>query len=323
MNRRRLLALASLLLVVLVVGLGAFETYVFDQITLVDPSTNVNLANRPDDFRLYGYEDFPDFDTSPFEMPVYESVRLPSRTAGVEVAAWYIPGEADAPGVVVTHGLRGCTCEANMLVPAGMLHRNGFNVLMIDLRNHGQSTVTTGHAAFGSTEYLDVLGAWDWLTREKGVPPERIGLFGGSMGAATSLIALAQEPRVPAAFVDSPFFRFEELLEDNLELKGYPRRLAPGAIWMGYLITRESLYAHTPDEGLWNGGERPLYIVHGTLDDRINLHHQQEYADAVRDSGANATLWLVEGAGHVQSSFLMPGEYEQRLTTFFRAALHE
>jgi dipeptidyl aminopeptidase/acylaminoacyl peptidase len=202
-----------------------------------------------------------------------------------------------------------------------MLHRSGFNVLLIDLRNHGQSTVTSGHAAYGSTEYMDVLGAWDWLAAAKGFEPRRIGLFGGSMGAATSLIAFAEEPRVPAAFADSPFFTIEELLGDNLVLKGYPRWLAPGALWMGRLAWGENLYAHAPGEALLKDAGRPLYIVHGTADQRIAPHHAQEYADLARASGANATLWLVDGAGHQQSSFLVPDEYERRLTAFFRKAL--
>jgi dipeptidyl aminopeptidase/acylaminoacyl peptidase len=316
-----ILIVAITLLLVLGAGFLGFEGYVYNQFTQVDPSANINLANRPEDFKLNGYAAFPDFDTSPYEMPDYETVQVPSRSAGIMLAGYYVPGDPAAPAVIVVHGLAGCTCEPNILVPAGMLHNNGFNVLLIDLHNHGQSTITNGHAAFGSTEYLDVLGAWDWLIAEKGFAPERIGLFGASMGAATALIALAQEPQVAAAFVDAPFYTVEELLADNLALKGYPRWLAPGALRLGRFISGDNLYAHTPAEGFWQDNGRPLYVVHGTADQRIARYHQQEYAALAEESGANATLWVVEGAGHVQSAFLVSAEYEQRLTVFFGAAL--
>jgi dipeptidyl aminopeptidase/acylaminoacyl peptidase len=317
---RVLLALAALA-VALFLGVAGFETYVFSQITAVDPGANENLANRPDAFRLNGYDQFPDFDTSPYEMPTYETVSLPSRAAGVDLAGWFVPGDPAAAAVVLTHGFRGCTCEPSVLVPAGMLHQSGFNVLLIDLRNHGQSTVTNGHAAFGSTEYLDVLGAWDWLATQRGFAPSRIGLFGGSMGAATSLIALAQEPGVPAAWADSPFFAFEELLRDNLAPRGLPGWLAPGAIRMGRLAWGDDLYAHRPSEAFLQDRARPLYVVHGTADQRIALYHDEEYRALAQATGANATFWLVAGAGHQQSSFLVPDEYERRLVAFFHGAL--
>ena len=44
-----------------------------------------------------------------------------------------------------------------------MLHRAGFGVLLIDLRNHGASDIDNGRWAGGSKEFLDALGAWDWL----------------------------------------------------------------------------------------------------------------------------------------------------------------
>ena len=78
-----------------------------------------------------------------------------------------------APVVIVTHGLNGCKCDPNALTVAGMLHRNGFNVLLYDMRNHGQSDIDNGRAAIGNKEFQDVLGAWDWLIAEEHFTPAR------------------------------------------------------------------------------------------------------------------------------------------------------
>ena len=58
-----------------------------------------------------------------------------------------------------------------------MLHRNGFSVFLMDLRDHGDSEGDDARFAGGSEEYMDVLGGWDWV-RSQGVPAARIGLLG-------------------------------------------------------------------------------------------------------------------------------------------------
>ena len=66
--------------------------------------------------------------------------------------------------------------------------------LRIDLRNHGDSGTTGGRHTGGIRESADVLGAWDWLVAERDLTPERIGLFGISLGAASVVIAAGDEP---------------------------------------------------------------------------------------------------------------------------------
>ena len=79
----------------------------------------------------------------------------------------------------------------------------------------------------------------------------------------------------------------------------------------------EDLRVHTPREGLIKDVGRPLYLVHGTADQKVGFHHNRELAALAQQSGANATFWVVEGAGHVESVFHSPAEYEQRISAFF------
>ena len=104
-------------------------------------------------------------------MPHYESVRFPSRQPGINIAGWWVEGKPGAPAVILVHGLGGCKNAIDVLVPAGMLWRNGFSVLMIDLRNIGESDFVDGRSTAGNVEYQDVLGAWDWLVTNKGYQP--------------------------------------------------------------------------------------------------------------------------------------------------------
>lgn len=316
----KIIPLAVALVALLGAGYLTLEYVIFDRLTEVDAASSFNLPNTPNNFKVRGGTHL-EFDTTAYEMQQYEDVRISSRQPGIQLDAWYIATDPAAPAVVLTHGFGQCKCDSNVLTAAGMLHRHGFNVLLIDLRNHGKSDIVNKRAGYGSYEYQDVLGAWDWLARQKGFPPRRIGLYGVSMGADSTLIALAQEPRIAAAFVDSPFFDVTDLLADELGRRNLPRVLAPGAILVGRLVTGDNLLLHSPQEGILLDKSRPIYLVQGTADQRVDVHHHYEYVALARQTGANVTDWVVEGAGHIESMFVAPADYEQRLVGFFQNAL--
>src|SRR3954447_16676545 len=172
--------------VVALAGAGAYvgaSAIVYDRLTSVPggcPASQV--TNSPERFKV---PNPPDFDPSPWFMPAPETVAFPSRDSAITISGWYVPAaDPDAPTVVIVHGHMACKHDHSVLLPAGMLHRNGFAVLLIDLRDHGDSTYEDGRYAGGTEEYRDVLGAWDWLQTAKRARPERIGLLRVSLGAA-------------------------------------------------------------------------------------------------------------------------------------------
>ena len=77
-----------------------------------------------------------------------------------------------------------------------------------------------------------------------------------------------------------------------------------------------------PQEALTNDAGRPIFIVHGTGDTRINVHHTRDLAALGEQTGANLTVWIPEDVGHVEAEFAFPEEYEQKLVEFFRSALN-
>ena len=153
------------------------------------------LARRPGEHAGAVYSVPARFDQdspTPWPLPEPEEVEFASRDpelAGKSLAGWWIPADAAdpaaAPAVVLVHGIQSCRREANVLLPAAMLHRAGFSVFLMDLRDHGDSEGDDGRFAGGSEEYLDVLGGWDWVAAQ-GVPAERIGLLGLSFGSANA-----------------------------------------------------------------------------------------------------------------------------------------
>jgi uncharacterized protein len=254
-------------------------------------------------------------------MPRYELVRFPSRQAGINIAGWYVEGKPDAPAVILVHGKFGCKQAQDILLPAGMLARNGFHVLMIDLRDVGDSDADDGRSSIGNEEYLDVLGAYDWLAGQKGFPPGRVGLFANSLGGASAVYAFSEEPSVPALFVQSTFGNLRQVLREELRRNGLPAILGPAALMVGRVLDGVDLLARDPISAMRKAAGRPIYIVHSRNDPRIDVNQSEQLAAAAGAAGARVTTWFPELGNHVQTPAWYPEEFERRMVGFFQEAL--
>ena len=318
---------ALLLLILVAVPLaayGAASAVVWDKLTSVPTQCGGRWTeNTPQAFEAPAEYAL---DTGPWRMPVPEEVRIPSRDSGIEVAGWWLPvpptdGEGPAPAVVVVHGFTACRHDHAVLLPAGMLHRSGFSVLLIDLRDHGDSTREDGRFAGGTDEYRDVLGAWDWLRAEQGLPASSIGLLGISLGAATVLLAAGQEPEVAAVWEDSSYADLGAAIDAELTREGYPTLLAPGGVLMARVFSGDDLVSYSPLDAVARLDGRPLFITHGTDDTRLSVAYGPRLEEAVRAEGGIVDSWYVEGAEHTEAMLNDPVGYEARLVGFFGPTL--
>ena len=317
---KALIGFVIALVVLLVVAYLGMGYVIYNKLGNVKGTCDQHLANRPDNFALH--PEWPaGFDVTPYYMSPYEVVQFPSRDAGIQIAGWWIPTDPAAPAVIVVHGLGGCKNAITTLTPAGMLWRNGFNVLLIDLRDIGDSTFDDGLSTIGNDEYRDVLAAWDWLMQEKGFEAGKIGLFAESLGGATANYAFSEEPRFAALFLQSTFGNLQEIIAAELTRNGYPTFLAPAALISGSLVTGENLFARNPIEAITKAAGRPVYIVHTQADTRIAVNQSEQLAAAAQSAGAKVTTWFPENGAHVQTPAYYPEEFEQRLVGFFRQAL--
>lgn len=261
-----------------------------------------------------------DFDPAPYFTNEYETVRIPSRDDGIELHGWWLPAtEAAAPAVVVVHGRGGCVRHPEVLAPAAMLHRLGYEVLLIDLRDHGASTVEDGRYAGGTEEYRDVMGAVDWLL-DRDVPPTEVGLLGTSLGAATVIIAAGVDERIGAVWEDSGYAVMERRIAEELEQKGLPTILAPAATLIARVISGDDLASHTVMREVEHLAGRHLSVTHGEEDATTYVAHAHDLLAQALASGVLVDQWIVPGAGHVAAMFQHPEEYEARLGAFFERA---
>jgi predicted alpha/beta-fold hydrolase len=107
----------------------------------------------------------------------------------------------NAPGtVLIIHGL--WDSKGRLFRLGELLARRGFDVVMPDLRCHGDST--GGFTTYGALEKRDMLALMNSL-RAAGEVRGPLWVFGFSMGAATAVQYSALDPLVRGAVAVAPF----------------------------------------------------------------------------------------------------------------------
>jgi uncharacterized protein len=282
---------------------------------------DVTPANFPGQWRFEN--DKVIVDSTRYQWDDFKDVQIPSATEGITLQAWWsAPTKPKRGAVLVVHGRNSCRGDPQVLMPAGMLHRAGFGVLVIDLRDSGLSTREDGRWAGGVDEWQDVTGAWRWL-RAKGFDAKAIGLMGVSMGTGAISLAMAREPAMAAAFLDSPWADLpsETIYLANEEVPGLGV-LVPGMLAMGQLISGDEFFGLSPERGFRESlAGRPISIVHGEEDKTIPSEQGERLAAAAEASGSPVDLWLLPGVEHVQAAFVKTDEYRRRLVEFFTERL--
>lgn len=227
---------------------------------------------------------------------------------GVGIAAWYIPAAngagASGPTVVMAHGWG--SNKSQMLPRAEIVHGD-YNLLLVDLRNHGQSgeAMTTQ----GVLEAGDLRAAIDWLEEVKA--PDRIALFGVSMGGASALREASDDERIDALVIESTHATIANAIQARLEVAGYPLSV-PGAwatLLASLLRTGEDITAADPVASIARLGERPLLLISGQLDDSIGPTDAEDMLAAAEEAGSPVSLQVCAAAGHAGSPTACAEEY--------------
>ena len=116
---------------------------------------------------------------------------------GLTLRGWWVPGTRHQT-VVMIHGLSNNRSEP--FNKAGYLHEAGYNLLVFDLRGHGQSDGS------GTTMgYLELRDSSAAVAEARSLDPGPIALFGYSLGASIALEEGAADPGVIAVVEDSGF----------------------------------------------------------------------------------------------------------------------
>jgi pimeloyl-ACP methyl ester carboxylesterase len=238
----------------------------------------------------------------------------------VGLAGWYVPAASGLPPngatVVIVHGWG--SNKSDQLDRAAMLH-GSFNLLLVDLRNHGQS----GEAATtqGVREAADLRAMLDWLETAKG--PDRVAVLGVSMGGATALYAAAADDRIDAVIAESTHAAIANAIQARLERSGYPLAL-PGswAVLLGTLMrTGVDVSSADPIQSIERLDGRPVLVIDAALDDTIGETDAEDLQAAGIAAGSAVELEVCDTAEHGGSPEACPEAYAAAVLGFLERVL--
>jgi pimeloyl-ACP methyl ester carboxylesterase len=236
----------------------------------------------------------------------HEDVRL--RTAdGLALSAWYVPSRNGAAVILYP---RDWTREQ-----ARMLARNGYGVLLIDMRGYGDSGGDANAYGWGAARDIDAGVAY--LRTRPDVEDDRVGGLGLSVGGEQMIDAAAGNAGLKAVVSEGAGLRsaresFDREGPADWELAlQYPLDLMQtAAVWV--------LAGEAPPPSLKEQvariSPRAVFLIYGEDGQEIERVTNPVYYAA---AGQPKELWEVPGAGHTGGLSAQPEEYERRVIAFF------
>jgi alpha-beta hydrolase superfamily lysophospholipase len=234
-----------------------------------------------------------------------------ARTAdGLTLRGWYCPTPEKRRLIVLVHGMGGSLDEM-----AGIghdLHAEGYDVLLFDLRGHGSSD--RSRLTMGARERVDLRAVLDWANRQ-GYSSDRVGWLGWSMGASTVLMEAAQNAKIQAVVLDSPFGNLPELLDRQLTQHSHlPKVFNPGILTAARLAFGVRTDNLIPIRSARQWGTRPMLLIHGKDDSIVPFPQAQALA---REVGKSCQTVFLPGVEHVGAYRSRPDRYISRVDSFF------
>jgi len=210
----------------------------------------------------------------------YEEVTL-QTIDNVTISGWYIPAKHEKGIILFCHGNAGNI--SHRLDSISIFHNLGLSVMIFDYRGYGKSG---GNPSERGT-YLDAEAAWNYLVEVKQKSPDRIILFGRSLGAAIAAdIALK---KIPAGLIlESSFLSVPEMGK-----KHYPW-IPVNYLSKYYYSTKDRIKSITC----------PKLIIHSPDDEIVPFEHGK----SLFEKAVQPKEFLQIKGGH-NEGFLISGDF--------------
>lgn len=220
------------------------------------------------------------------------------------------PEKSDLWAIII-HGYTGR--KEHMANYAAYYAERGFNVLLPDMRGHGESE--GDYIGMGWLDRKDVLKWIDLIISED--PAAVITLHGVSMGGATVMMTAGEElpDNVKAIVDDCGYTSVWDIFSDELQyifgLPTFPFLNTASVIAKlraGYTFEEASSLAQVKNAKV------PMMFIHGSED---NFVHTEMVYRVHEACPTDKELYVAEGAGHGGAVYVDPDVYFGKIFAFF------
>jgi len=208
------------------------------------------------------------------QKPIWDEKTWPGAD-GTTIGGWLIYQDHPSPTVILSHGY-GSNRE-EMLSTSYKLWDAGYNVIVYDLRGHGNSSVNASSVGPAELDDLKKTIAYAKTLRNDagtGLYDGRLGLLGADLGGFISLSAAADDPDVKAVVADTVYPTQSDYLKYLAKLivgdSGPPNStLFEGGMFQSLLATTVAVMAKGGTkpmpavEAISKFGDRPVLVIVG------------------------------------------------------------
>ena len=225
------------------------------------------------------------------------------------------PPEGGFPAIVFNHGYIPpdvYKTTERYIAYVDQIARAGYVVFRIDYRGHDQSEGEARNA-YGDPGYqIDVMNAVASIKQYPSVNPEKIGMWGHSMGGYLTLRAMVISQDIKVGVIWAGVVASYPDLVYNWRRTGSftPSPSSRGAGWRTSWIEQYG----TPEENpaFWDSVSAtsyladlsgPLELHHGTADEDVPIEFSIRLAELARQQGKIANLYTYDGDNHNISKY--------------------
>jgi len=210
----------------------------------------------------------------------YEDIYFETED-GVNINGWFVPYTDSRSMLLWFHGNAGNL--SHRVDQLRLLHHElKTNIFMVDFREYGQSE---GHVSVEGTRQ-DALSSYDYLLKRSDIDPEKIIVFGQSLGAAVA-VELATSRDVQGLILEAPFTSIREMA----------RAVFPWLPIGRFLSTKYDSLSKIKQV------RAPLLILHGDRDEVVPFSQGRQLYEA---GNKPKTFYPISGAGH-NNTYLVGG----------------
>ena len=226
------------------------------------------------------------------------TISVPGAKAGHQnLHAWWMPASrSEANLVLYFHGNEGNVSTS--IGETALLRSLGYSVLVVDYRGYGESE---GTFPSETSVYEDAEATLNALVHEWRIQPQKVFVYGHSLGAAIAIDLASRHPELGGLVVESAFTSIYDMA-----------RLEPkyGIFPVGLLLSQR--FESIKKVSRLN---MPVLYIHGTADRVI------PYSMGValyEQSGGQKRFVTVAGGGHDDSATVAPAEVGEALRQLIR-----
>lgn len=225
----------------------------------------------------------------------FEEIKIPTKN-DCALYGWWIPGKETSPLLILAHGWGR---NAGRMMPYNeKLHRQGFNLIAFDSRNHGSSESDNHSTMLKFAE--DIQATINFAFDNRFIKNNNLGLIGLSIGGAASIYAAAHDERIKAVVTVGAFAEPHEVMKKQLKDRYIPTPYIWASIQYIQLKVGFKFKDIAPVNHIHDSVANFL-LIHGVKDVTVPVEQGEKLL--VKGKKGKVELWKLPNKGHSDCHF--------------------